>query len=165
MFLQQDWQLYSRLVPHSFDILRLTFRALGATYSMINHVPGYIGANYLNKFCGRAIVQYHPRPRIKVTPDAPNLLLLNVLTYEGTSDMSSKAAKPENMQLFQYLPNYLSNFAWTKVKGKCHQLVQYNSNNFNGLPPRITVLDEIAPGIHRKLQAITVKATNLNSKT
>jgi hypothetical protein len=162
MFLQQDWQLYSRLVAESFDILRLTFRAVSAEYTISPHIPAYAGGKYMNKFCGRAQIQYHPRPRTTEVPDGPNILLLRAL---DDGEKNTKPFRAANIQLLQYFPNYLSNYAWNKVKGKCHQLIQYSSNYFNGIPPKITVFDEIIPGLARKLEGLADSAANLNSRT
>ena len=156
MFLQSEWKLYSRLVPDPFDLFRLVFRSLEASYHMITDIPALVGNDYKYQFCGRSLVHFYPR-RGSETPKEANLILLKLL------DNEKDRIHEGTMQFFQYYPNYISNYAWIGIKEKCHQLKQYNSNYFTGIPPRTTVFKAIVPGLNMKLNAMANRASRLTT--
>ena len=155
MFLQSEWQLYSRLVPEPVDLFRLIFKSINVQYAIMDDIPAFIGKHYKNQFCGRSMVQFNTKRSI-TTPTTDNVLLINLL------DDNKDNLEDTNMELFQYFPNYMSNYANIDVNEDCHKLIQYNSNYFNGIPPRITVLDEIVPDFKATFKRLITKAKNLD---
>jgi hypothetical protein len=74
MSLQKRWELYSRLVPDSFDLIRLSFAAVSVKYSLVPHLPALMGHHADGRFCGQAEVQFYPRLRYRTQLQSKDLI-------------------------------------------------------------------------------------------
>ena len=60
MFLQRQWNLFSRILPDSFDLIRFAFRAVATDFHMVKWFPGLLGTRVQKKFCGNSMLSFSP---------------------------------------------------------------------------------------------------------